>query len=188
LSVVGDWDHRILRELDAHRTGWADGATRLVMYVGTRPWTLVLGGLVALALVVRLRAYREAVAGMAALVVAVLASDILKAVFARARPPSAQALVYASGHSFPSTQASATAALTAAVILAWTWSSRRVARRVATVLVALDIVVGVCMVYLGAHWTSDVLAGWVLGAIVGVVIGRFARRPMATPTTGGRPA
>jgi membrane-associated phospholipid phosphatase len=182
LNRVSDWDHRILQGIDTHRTGWADGATRLVMYVGTTPWTLVVGGLVALALVVRLRAYREAVAGIAALVVAVAASEILKAVFDRARPPSIQALVYVDGHSFPSTQASATAALTAAVLLARTWSSRQAARRVATVLVALDVVVGVCMVYLGAHWTSDVLAGWVLGAIIGVAFGRFARRSTTTPT------
>ena len=45
-------------------------------------------------------------------------------------------------------------------------------------LLAVTALVGVCMVYLGAHWTTDVLAGWVLGAVIGA-----AQRLLAgTPT------
>ena len=53
------------------------------------------------------------------------------------------------------------------------WSTAR--RRTALVLLACyPAVVGVCRLYLGLHWLSDVLAGWLLGVtIIGVVAAIF---------------
>jgi len=72
-----------------------------------------------------------------------------------------------SGKSFPSAHAADTAA--AATVVAW---AAPAVTPVALVIVAL---VGVSRVYLGVHYPSDVVAGWVLGAAVGAALIAIAR-------------
>jgi undecaprenyl-diphosphatase len=61
------------------------------------------------------------------------------------------------------------------VLLSVDWGTRRRAVTAAAVLLTLVVFVGVCMVYLGAHWPSDILAGWALGLVIGGSIGWLAR-------------
>jgi len=67
-----------------------------------------------------------------------------------------------SGASFPSAHASNTAA--AAVIFAWG------APRLSFLGIALSLLVGISRVYVGAHWPTDVMAGWALGAVLGAIL------------------
>jgi len=66
-------------------------------------------------------------------------------------------------YSFPSGHSSAAAALAVAAALA------RGARRAAPLLV-LAAVGGISRVYVGAHWTIDVAAGWALGAVLALAV------------------
>jgi undecaprenyl-diphosphatase len=175
-------DAGTLRFLVDHRTDWATALAKAVMWLGTTPVALAVGVLVAAAVVVALRAWRPAGAAVGALVAAAVAAAVLKAVFQRPRPPVDLAMVATGGFSFPSTQAMETAAITAALVLtvpvAFPALSRSAAARRTgvTILVGATVLVGACMLYLGAHWPTDVVAGWVVGALIGGQASRVALR------------
>jgi len=172
-------DRRILMFFASHRDPAATWLARAVMAGGTNPVVWGLAAVVGAVLVVRARQWRLGFAGAASLLVADLAANLLKLAFTRPRPPLDLSLVRLHGWSMPSTQAALTAALAVAVFLAADWSSRpdgpRLRRLAARLLPAAVVLVGVCMVYLGGHWTSDVLAGWALGVVVGLTSAGTAR-------------
>jgi undecaprenyl-diphosphatase len=81
----------------------------------------------------------------------------------RARPPVADWAVRAGGHSFPSGHT--TSGAIAAGLLAWGLLRLRPDRLVRTLAAACCLVagaVGCSRVYLGVHWPTDVLGGWLL--------------------------
>lgn len=181
------WDEAVMRWVAGHRADWLTHLAFGVMDVGTTAIGLAMAALLAVVLVARAR-YRWplAAAAVAWLVVGLLANG-LKQLFDRPRPPVDLALLAVGGTSFPSTQAAETAAVAAAVLVATTWSSRTV-RRAVTVAAGVGLVgIGACMVYLGAHWTTDVLAGWVLGAAGGTASGWCTRRLATRPAAARRP-
>ncbi|GAA0599040.1 phosphatase PAP2 family protein [Streptomyces crystallinus] len=90
---------------------------------------------------------------------------VMKAV-ARPRPPLTDWATHASGYSFPSGHTT-TAALTAG-LLAWgvIARSRSASARLTVALILLwGAAVGLSRVYLGVHWLTDVLGGWLFAAV-----------------------
>ena len=136
---------------------------------------LAVGALLALLVVLLRRWYRPALAVALAGPLATIAAGLLKAVFDRARPPVELALFHVNGASFPSTEAARTSAAAMALLLGAQWSSTRARRLAASLLALAARTVGASMVYLGAHWLSDVLAGWVLGSTIGAAMGLACR-------------
>lgn len=108
---------------------------------------------------------RAAAAVGVAVVGGLLLSNALKWGFARPRPdlvPHGQA-VYT--QSFPSSHAmlSAVVYLTLGALLARTQPRRRAKLYFLAVAAFVAVLVGASRVYLGVHWPTDVLAGWVVG-------------------------
>ena len=111
-----------------------------------------------------------------------------KALVVRDRPPLPFAVIAEDGYSFPSGHATGTAAI--ALLSAWmltrwlitSWTGRVI---VWTMAIASAAVIGFSRVYLGVHYVSDVLAGWLLGmtwAGVVILVGSWwdnTRRPRA---------
>ena len=63
----------------------------------------------------------------------------------------------------PSSHALITSAIVVAVVMADWWTSDRLRRAALVVGVVGCLMVGAAMVYMGAHWVTDVLVGWALG-------------------------
>ncbi|MFJ6479302.1 MULTISPECIES: phosphatase PAP2 family protein [unclassified Streptomyces] len=174
--VVAQWrpllahDERVARDLHAHAVTHP-GVTHLMQVLSDwvwDPWTMRALAAVACTLLWwrgdRERALRVALVTLAASAL----QQGLKALVGRERPvwpdpvDSAQYAAYPSGH-----------AMTATVVcglLLWllprpAGGRGRIARVVAAWAVAVVSVLGVgfTRVYLGVHWPSDVLAGWLLG-------------------------
>jgi len=93
-------------------------------------------------------------------------SEGLKALFERVRPPAAYQAVETLNASFPSGHAllSTVFYLTLGVMLTRAFPGRRLKAFVLGAAMLIAILVGLTRVYLGAHWASDVLAGWSVGA------------------------
>lgn len=186
-------DARVNTWMGDHRT---DGATQVMRLVTRLADPVIVVAVTAgvAAVMVRRGRPRLAVFMITATALTGLFVAIVKLVVGRPRPATADQLVSVTGASFPSGHAAQSVAcyLAIAVIVVWTTSSRRVGVVVTVLAVLVAVTVGGSRVYLGVHWTSDVVAGWALAlscvtaltaAWVGVVALR--RRPGARAAPRG---
>ncbi|MEO6471357.1 MAG: phosphatase PAP2 family protein [Aeromicrobium sp.] len=174
-QVIRSVDSWLLEVANWHRHEALTWFARLVMTAGHTVRGVAVLGTIALLIVIALRLWRPSIAAVMASFAAGQTADILKDVIGRPRPPASLAIVPAYGFSMPSSVAATTSAAAVAFILAIRWKSGRLQMLCSTVAAIAVVGVGVCMVYLGAHWASDVFAGWVLGSAFGVVAGLVFR-------------
>jgi membrane-associated protein len=184
-------DPTIASDVTTHRSTFLNHAANVASFVGSEASIAVLAAGVLLVLAGR-RRFAEAVvlgvgmAGAAALVLG------LKHVVDRARPGATLRLgVPDTTPSFPSGHTSMTAAFVG--LLVWlVWPHLTRTARVVAVGGALlvSLAVGASRIYLGYHWTTDVLAAWLvvtawLGVLLPAVSGRLRPRA-ATPMPARR--
>jgi undecaprenyl-diphosphatase len=100
----------------------------------------------------------------------------MKLVIDRPRPPRDLALYDTYESAMPSSHALISAAIVVAVVMADWWSSERLRRAALVAGVVECLVIGAAMVYLGVHWVTDVLVGWVLGVGLAWVLMRLTNR------------
>jgi undecaprenyl-diphosphatase len=158
-------DALVLRCVVEHRTGWVTGAMQIVTWLGSR-W--VLGPLVVLVggfFLLGRRDWRPGTCLVAALVGALALQVLLGRVVGRSRPPSEVWIAVYTGPSFPSLHATMTIAVYGmlSVILSCN-RSHRTRTLIWSTMGLIALIVGASRVYLGAHWMTDVLGGYALGA------------------------
>jgi undecaprenyl-diphosphatase len=120
----------------------------------------------AVALMLCLKRWSEALVVLVGAGGGVAISQGLKQLFGRERPDLVYRAVEAANPSFPSGHAmlSAVVFLTLGALAARFSPRKRVKALALGAAVLLSLLVGASRIYLGVHWTSDVLAGWSVGA------------------------
>lgn len=150
----------------AHRPDAVVAAARMLTDSGTGVWPYLLA---ALAGTLAGRSPRgRAVSAVAALAVLLLGQGLRQALMlavARPRPPHADWATHASGFSMPSGHSTTSALVAGLVCWAAAHSARRMLRWCVWGLALLWAAgIGLTRIYLGVHWPSDVIAGWLLAA------------------------
>ncbi|MDM3904307.1 phosphatase PAP2 family protein [Mycobacterium intracellulare subsp. chimaera] len=167
-------DQPAARWLANHRDLWLTTTLRVITGAGGVAVLAAVAVVACAAAVWRSRSWPPVVFALAGAGGITLVIFTAKALVVRNRPPLPFALIAADGFSFPSGHATGVAVgacLTAWLLTRWliTWWTGRVV--VWTAAIGVAAVVGFSRVYLGVHYISDVLAGWLLGAAwVGAVM------------------
>jgi undecaprenyl-diphosphatase len=109
--------------------------------------------------------WRTALVFAVAMIGGALGSTVLKELFERSRPEVVHRLVDASGLSFPSGHSLISAVVypTLGALITRLVPQRPLKLYVIVVALLLMLLIGFSRIYLGVHYPSDVLAGWMLG-------------------------
>ena len=163
-------DEWALLELRQWRAGWLDLAVEVMYIVGL--WAVVGLPYVPIGIVIfaALRWWGDGLLMAACGVLPPVINLALKELAARPRPDAVLALVEEEGYAFPSGHAVFAAAFYGALIyLLGQWDAfpdRPLLRRTIQGALALFILtIGASRVYVGAHWPSDVIGGFLFGGL-----------------------
>lgn len=160
-------DHSVTAFVVAHRSGELTAVMRAVSTAGgPLIVTIVAAAVGLLAGVVRRTWSPVLVAGVTLAGTGIL-TLVLKVLLSRPRPPLHDALAAADGYAFPSGHAATAAAAFGVLAYLVAAGLRPRAARIAVWAAAamLTMLVGFSRVYLGVHWTTDVLGGWAFGVL-----------------------
>lgn len=159
-------DSPVTRWLVAHRTPWLTSVMRVVTQLGSAWFVVTLLTAVVVVMVARHRPWTAIMVPPLSSAGAATMIMVIKVLIARPRPTVGAIVATATGFSFPSGHSAQAVATYGA--LAWVATRavagprRRPAVWAAATMVAL--LIGFSRMYLGVHWLSDVLGGYVLAA------------------------
>jgi undecaprenyl-diphosphatase len=188
ITNISAWDASIAHVVEAGRTPILTDFFSLITQLGDARWIIVVALSLAFVLWRHKRlAYKIGFA--VALFGSVCSSYLIKVSVARPRPPFAERLITEGGYSFPSMHA----AVSLAVFGFLAYVAYKILRPhhhrmpLAIGLGILALVIGFSRIYLGVHYASDVIAGYVLG-ILFIYLGVRATRYFESTRTSGRGA
>ena len=163
---IAQFDEPVVAWLATHREAWLNTILTLVTHLGDPAaqtlWMIVVCAVCAW----RSRSWLPVILGLVGGIGITVIVATAKTVVGRARPDHPFALVDSHGFSFPSGHAAGAAAV--GLLCAWMlcrWVVHRWAGQVAVWALAITaiIMIGFSRLYLGVHFVTDVLAGWLLG-------------------------
>lgn len=165
VSATSHFDSALVNAIHGWRsdvlTPWVIGATGL----GAFTWVVPIAAIVVVVALVR-RRWQAAVFLVVVVAVGYFWGTVAQDLIRRTRPLQVQALIpvpaafsFPSGHSYTSTLLYG-----AIAFFIWRVAPRLWQRIVGVVLCGfLIVVIGLSRVYLGVHWPTDVIGGWLIG-------------------------
>jgi undecaprenyl-diphosphatase len=165
---------------------WLQDVMRDITALGGTTVVVLVTALVAAALVFH-RHWRRAIILVSVMVLSQSCDELLKGLYNRPRPHFAPLGAYVYAQSFPSGHSTGSAALWLSLaMIAASFEPRRREKTFWFAVAGIVIFsVGASRVYLGAHWPTDVLAGWVLGSCW-ALSGWLAWRLLRSRAEGGK--
>lgn len=157
-------DGPVLNWMLGHRTADLTGVMVIVTDVGGTAVVSAVATVVAGWLAWRHR-WHDALLVAGTTLGAGLLIGVLKPLVGRSRPPMVDQLVIETNQSYPSGHALAAAAVLGVLtVVLIRHLAGRVPRLLLTIAAAtVTAAIGVSRLYLGVHWASDVIAGWLIG-------------------------
>lgn len=157
-------DAAIMNFVLAFRSEKITDAFLFFTYLGN--WQVIAGfSVVAVAILWLLRKKRETVFFVAVLTAAVAIRFFSKAFFHRQRPDAVFSLIPENGYAFPSGHAVMSVIFYGVISYFIYKICRKMWQKITllAVFAALIFLIGFSRIYLGVHWTSDIIAGWLIG-------------------------
>ncbi|WP_151529059.1 MULTISPECIES: phosphatase PAP2 family protein [Corynebacterium] len=171
-----------------HRSPALDAAVTAFSNIGTTALSLPVATALAFLLTAVLRSWTPVLTLALVAALSTSTTTIIKTLVGRTRPDYAFAVPpFEPSYSFPSGHTLNATVL--ALVLAY-FGSRAVRGRVVRILVWLAalgyaLCMGISRVFLAHHWSTDVLAGWVIGATIAgmaiLLVGVLSRRRGGLP-------
>lgn len=160
-------DIRIMNLIASIRTIEDANLFLFMTYLGNVEIIVSLGLIITCALWL-LRRYRHSFLVFAGIIAGYGVSEIMKLLVRRNRPDIFYALIKENGFSFPSGHATVSVVFYGIIAYLLYKIARYRWQKLIIILCALSLVfcIGFSRMYLGVHWFSDVLAGWLLGLSV----------------------
>lgn len=186
IAVTGNgssFDDVIRNGFYSIRAGWLTPAVRIITYTGNVQFIV---GLCILLLAVKPVRVRYGLPVSAGAIAVTIVNKSIKHAVARPRPSDIAHLVTEGGFSFPSGH-SITSMFVYGIMI---YQVRRYVkdRRLAnalTVLLAIPmLLIGPSRIYLGVHYPTDVIAGWMLGIIAIIICTAVMKKIAAKKNTG----
>jgi undecaprenyl-diphosphatase len=165
------FDRTVLLWIHEHSPGWLEGPMRLVTALGY--YWVVLPLLAVAAVIFYRKGWRlSAVTLCISTAGSVLLTTVLKTVFQRARPELFDSSYTASFYSFPSGHATVAVGFYGALTLILAYRLQGFARwAVAAFGILLVLLIGFSRLYLGVHYPTDVLAGYLAAPLWVICVG-----------------
>jgi undecaprenyl-diphosphatase len=172
-SGVSSVDQSIWRFFVDHGSSRMHSLARFVTSFGVLGVLLPIAVVVGVVVWIRSRSVAAAIAPWLSVVVCGQIVALLKSTTDIARPPFQSQVIQVLNPSFPSGHTANTTALIVSVVLV-VWCVVEVSHRTKTLIsisgAVVIIAMGLTRLLLNVHWLSDVLAGWCIGATVGLAV------------------
>ncbi|MWV43667.1 phosphatase PAP2 family protein [Paenibacillus sp. HJL G12] len=155
------FDNAVISAVQGMETGWLTSFMKVFTFIGSSLMAVVLSALAFFFLMIVMKHRRELIMFVVAVGGSEIWNLILKNIIQRARP-NTHRLIEISGFSFPSGHSMAAFSLYGAITFLLWRHIPSFAGRIAMIIigVALTLLIGISRIYLGVHYPSDVLGGY----------------------------